>query len=492
MVEETTSAVRRPTFPPNPVHPAAIEQLSTSPAFEELFNDIVKTAPSPSGAELATFPRRPPGHRLYVWTSVAAVVVLGIVLPITLSRGGGGLTKVATTPFRAAKPFMPSGTLRPARSGQWQLVGAVLSGTWTQNSHGPPAGALTCGSTHACYVLSDKYASPNANAPLLSVSLYVTDDLGTTWSVLPVPKGFDPSSNLSCPDALTCAVGGALSGQPVFLLTIDGGSQWTITPLEGLSGELVRLACSSATSCHGVVGPNVNSLSNEAFVSTTDSFKRWQSSAYPAGDGIYNFACADAAHCLVIGSRSPGAPFNRRADFVRLTANGGATWKTGVLPKGFAGGEAVSCADAAHCLIAGLVQFANNTEDESPVISTSNGGLTWTLDSLPSDVRGPLLSGISCPSTTECWAAGSEELSDSVGAVTDTDSSVLLGTTNDGATWSKVTFTEPTGAPNAYGASYLLIGQVACPATNACIALGTTAQSSPTAPAYRFVSEPSP
>jgi photosystem II stability/assembly factor-like uncharacterized protein len=484
--------VRRPIFPPNPVHPAVIEQVNTSPAFDELFDDIVRTAPSPSGTELVAVPRRAPGHRLYMWAALAALVVLGIVLPIVLSSGGGALTRAVTTPFRASKPFMPSGTARPAPSGRWQLLGAVLSGSWTQNTHGPPDGALACGSTDACYVLSDKYASPNANAPLLSVSLFVTHDLGTTWSVLPMPKGFDPSSNLSCPDALSCGVGGVLSGQQVFLLTTDAGSQWTITPLKGLPGELVSLACSSATRCHGIVGPNALSLLNEAFVSTADSFKTWKSSAFPAVDGIYDLTCADAAHCLIIGSRSPGRAFDSRAEFVRLTSNSGATWKTGVLPKGFAGGEAVSCADAAHCLVAGLIQFDNNTEDESPVISTTNGGLTWTLDSLPSDVPGPQLSDISCPSTIECWAAGSEEVSESVGDVTAPDSSVLLGTTNGGATWSKVAFTVPTGAPNAYGLSYQSIGQVACPVTNACIALGTTVQSSPTAPVYRVVSQPSP
>jgi len=48
----------------------------------------------------------------------------------------------------------------------------------------------------------------------------------------------------------------------------------------------------------------------------------------------------------------------------------------------------------------------------------------------------------------------------------------------------------PSGAPNAYGQSYLSIGSISCPAANTCVALGAAAQSSPTAPVYSFVSAP--
>jgi photosystem II stability/assembly factor-like uncharacterized protein len=128
----------------------------------------------------------------------------------------------------------------------------------------------------------------------------------------------------------------------------------------------------------------------------------------------------------------------------------------------------------------------------SDIAATTDGGLTWKPEALPVNVPDPQLSGVSCASATECWASGSESVIQNVGGGTNDSSSVLLGTTNGGAAWSKVDFTVPAGAPNAYGQSYLSIGDIDCPAQGACIALGVVAQSSPTAPVYSLVSAPSP
>jgi hypothetical protein len=43
---------------------------------------------------------------------------------------------------------------------------------------------------------------------LLSVSLYVSTDLGSTWSELPVPSGFAPTSTIACSQAEVCSAGG--------------------------------------------------------------------------------------------------------------------------------------------------------------------------------------------------------------------------------------------------------------------------------------------
>ena len=61
---------------------------------------------------------------------------------------------------------------------------------------------------------------------------------------------------------------------------------------------------------------------------------------------------------------------------------------------------------------------------------------------------------------------------------------MLLGTTDGGSTWSKVTFSAPAGASNYDEQSYLSLGFITCPTANVCIANGTTAQGSPTAPIY--------
>jgi hypothetical protein len=68
---------------------------------------------------------------------------------------------------------------------------------------------------------------------------------------------------------------------------------------------------------------------------------------------------------------------------------------------------------------------------------------------------------------------------------------MVLGTTNGGLTWSRVTFRVPGTAPNFYGQSYLSIGSIDCPSAAVCVVLGVGAQCSPYIPTYSFTVPPS-
>jgi photosystem II stability/assembly factor-like uncharacterized protein len=120
----------------------------------------------------------------------------------------------------------------------------------------------------------------------------------------------------------------------------------------------------------------------------------------------------------------------------------------------------------------------------SDIVSTSDGGRTWTPELLPSDVPQPQLSGISCPSDTECWASGSSAISQKVGTADDGGSSVLLGTTDAGTTWSRVRFSVPSGATNYEGQAFESAAFISCPSADDCVANGAGAQSAPTAQIY--------
>lgn len=62
----------------------------------------------------------------------------------------------------------------------------------------------------------------------------------------------------------------------------------------------------------------------------------------------------------------------------------------------------------------------------------------------------------------------------------------MVGTTDGGVSWSKATFAIPAGALNYLGQAYLDIGDISCPATSSCLALGVAAQSAPSTPIYRY------
>jgi hypothetical protein len=102
------------------------------------------------------------------------------------------------------------------------------------------------------------------------------------------------------------------------------------------------------------------------------------------------------------------------------------------------------------------------------------------------------MSDVSCVRATVCWLAGEEAVPQQNGTGgTNGGSAVLLGTVNSGATWTKETFTIPAGAPEDVGQdSYMTIGQISCPTTSTCIALGVSDRGSATTPVNSYQSSP--
>jgi photosystem II stability/assembly factor-like uncharacterized protein len=110
-------------------------------------------------------------------------------------------------------------------------------------------------------------------------------------------------------------------------------------------------------------------------------------------------------------------------------------------PAGTGDLAAVSCADARHCWAVGRAATA--------IAATANGGLTWTAQHVDAGTA-PDLSGISCPTKSDCMAVGSS------GSVT--SAGIVLTTRDGGASWDEATV--PTGA---FG-----ISSVECAAVDDC------------------------
>jgi len=170
-----------------------------------------------------------------------------------------------------------------------------------------------------------------------------------------------------------------------------------------------------------------------------------------------------------------------------LTTDDGKHWSPGAFPRGFNVSLGLSCADALDCSVIGGIESSTSPILAPRLASTTNGGESWALDPIPTDVPGPTFVGLSCPSAEECWASGSESVSQQIGNTTDGDSSMLLGTTDGGATWSKVTFSVPQNAPTYEGQSFQSIGLISCATEHVCVAVGSTAQGSRSAPVYTLV-----
>ncbi len=395
--------------------------------------------------------------------------------------------------------------------------------------------------------MSGQYASPKAGSPLLSESLYASTDVGATWTQLPMPQGFAPTSPLACGGVSDCAAGGTDNGEPVLVTTNDGGHTFAITALPDGVGHLDTLSCPSSGFCAGLAASSeflAIGTTGATFLSTSDGGKTFSDRPILSGNSMGSLTCSSSIDCTAVGWDDASGS-NDATGVAAKTTDGGQKWIAGTLPAGFgiSSHAQLSCADALHCSVGGLIDIAVRnppqcasipqrqpivapnttttvTSPPSPAVqriaqiesaaatnenqkatngfscspsgqtlisdiaSTTDGGLSWTPDPLPADVPQPQVSGLSCPTDNQCWATGSEAVPVQLGNTFDGGSSMVLGTTNGGSSWSRVTFSVPAGAPNYDGQSYLSIGAIDCPSAGVCVALGVGAQSSPSVPTY--------
>ena len=533
----------------NPVDLAQVEQaLDHDPAFDELRRVITDTprGSSDDSVEAVTLPLRiRSSHRgpIAIITAVAvAALVLGLVV------FGGGTAKGPTNlRSQAGSPIHSTGKVQ---KGTWRLLDDAANGSWQQNTSGPPVGYLTCPNASTCYQMSGHYASAMGGAPLLSVSLYVSTDVGATWSEFPMPQGFSPTSPISCGGTTSCSAGGTYGGKSVLISTENGGQSFTVHPLPSGVGSLYSLACTSTNRCSGLAATSIYLAghSDATFLSTNDGGTSFTDSTIIPGDSMESLSCSSNVDCTVVGTSDALGSNQWTAGVTATTTDGGHTWIEGSLPGGFGISQysEVSCADAQHCSVTGNISItvpnppqcssspqpasgstttthpvspavqaiaqaeaaiasaANQTSAASgggyscspngttligDIASTVDGGQSWSPDPLPGDTPQPMFTGISCPSASECWAAGSDAVPQQIGNAHNGGSSMLLGTTNGGSSWSRVSFSIPTGAPNYDGQSFLSIGVITCPTTNVCVANGSTAQGSPTAPIYSLTQQ---
>jgi hypothetical protein len=481
-------------------------------------------------------------------STLASLVLLAGVLTAVLS-GGSGLTGPVHTPWSAARALPESGTHVKAPAGSFLLADFITSEGWQQNTTGPEPGNLTCPTSLTCYVTGDNATSSSgsptynsfyvSNDGALSWSVLpvpagvdfttalacanaegcaagatdkgqpvfiTTSDGGHSFTIDPLPSGDGTLYSLACPSTSFCAGLAATSVDPnnnpinaTFLSTTTDGANFIDSPLP-TGQSMTILACPTTNDCVAVGTSDalgIKDWTSGVVATTSDGGTTWTSGAFPAGFGIdylSGLACADAEHCSVVGNIAVTVKNPPQCSTIspRPPSSTTPSQSTPQSPavQAIARMESLWASESnAKEATEGSVECGPGSSFEtfvSDIATTSDGGLTWTPEALPSTAPSPQLNDITCASDTYCVVTGSAAIFQQFGNDGSNGGSAIVLVTNDGgANWRSVTFAVPSSVPSGVQIdAFMAVGQIQCPQVNDCVALGVSDQGSKTTPVY--------
>lgn len=380
------------------------------------------------------------------------------------------------------------------------LVESLTGGSWSASEAPAPAGALSwqlgnvaCVTTAFC-AATGTYAydllGSTATGSLLDTRS------GTTWTSaegplpangLPASGGYPHLVSVACPARGTCVAVGwyFVDGGSTRAGVIDTLSSGTWTTLEapvpgGTAGtltELAQVACPAAGSCTAVGVTTTAGGQQEGLVETLAG-GTWTPTVAPLPAGAAStptvaslnaVACPTTTSCEATGEYTDTddttaaliASFNG-SDWTSVPAPVPTPVLAAAVPLG-----GVACGAAGSCVLG-----ANGGVDDGSFLGTLSGG-TWRAEltpvppdgvAAPSSGLGPSVSGWACGAAGSCTTVG--WFSVPTGPITDAHGP-LVDTLFDGA-WQAGQAPLPANAAAAGG----LLQEVACPAADACTAVG--------------------
>jgi Bacterial Ig domain len=284
-----------------------------------------------------------------------------------------------------------------------------------------------------------------------------TADGGATWTQQTLPAATGSLGAISCASVSVCeALGNTSSGGSAIVGTTDGGATWLdqVVPSGFAAGD--GLVCSSDP-CGGMSCPSTSdctAVNGTSVIGTTNGGTNWTSESVSSGESLDAVACSSTTRCTAVGSTTTSDPSDPA---IVATSDGGATWTAETPPSGFSSPNGFStslvsvvCPSTTSCVALGDI-----VNTSLPIISTSDGGATWTMPGdIPESPHLYQLNQIACTSSTACMVVGEASVNDGPG--------VVEATSDGGATWAT------QSAPS----SSLEFKGIACPAAGACIAVG--------------------
>jgi hypothetical protein len=452
----------------------------------------VRKASTPASRRTAALRSRP--RRLFA--VAAAILLIASVSTIVSVQGSGN---------------MPSFTDSIARAFGVVNANAATSGGFSTEPATPQgSNRLTCPTSKVCYLESSNLVGGNDGSVVTKT--YKTIDGGTTWTSFAFPTAGSADTPFSCSSISVCSVGvmtspALASSTPdtgtiqSMLTTTDGGATWTshrvtINPVLGVNaaldaslvnvqGEWSQLQCFSASECIAMAlvpsdqpqepftNDSPEGVLRNVIMRTDDGGVTWASTVLPwssAADGSPGWSnaqtmmltCASAKNCLGLSTVFHSVVNNVQTSNVKVwqSSDGGATWQGSWAPAPAIAVDSTvgfTCATTLRCYA--TVQTGAAFPGQPEIMTTSDGGTTWTFDnpdavgSTGSNVE---LTTVSCATASTCWTAGEvrpEGAKDWQAA--------MWASSDSGGTWTAVPL------PSGLG----IIFQVVCNAPSSCLAI---------------------
>lgn len=357
-------------------------------------------------------------------------------------------------------------------SGMWRPMAQYWNGTsWSLDATSHPTGAtfalfegVAC--RIRCMAVGWYTDSGGSNKTLGAIR-----DL-TNWSQRPLPAPTstnDTLSGVACYATNSCfAVG---TGASIARVYAGGGSgEWTAnaTPQFGTSiySQLREISCRTVGTSTTCIAVGV--YKEKAGIEKSYAAEWWSGTGkwvvytvvLPAGSEstrLNDVSCPPGTNtCYAVGDYTIGgvrktyaASYNGGTWTLQSTPNSGST--SNVL-------NGVSCTSASACTAVGYIESTEFLKPSQPLVMRWNG-TSWTIQSisLPAG-SGGVLYGVSCTSATDCLAVGSYAEGFTLGGT--------YATKWNGSGWTTV------ASPRlAFTSSHF--EDVACTATNACVAVGS-------------------
>ena len=334
---------------------------------------------------------------------------------------------------------------------------------------------MACPSISFCFAVGNTYE--NGASGYANYRTLIERWNGSSWFIVNSPDGAKQDSHLakvSCPTSSLCfAVGydGPYTPNGHVLIERWNGSIWSIvdTPkISGAANSLLRdIACVSSSFCFAV-GQYVPPAGNGGGL-----IERWDGSSWTVMPDVHEgvlFAvgCATRTLCFAVGDHYVFGG-SGEVDHTLTERWDGALWKVveSPDPKSPSQLEGLTCISTSHCFASGYL--GNGQHPDAPMIEAWDGS-TWAIliAPQPSEQVDPAqiddrLISVSCASRSLCFSVGWHRWTPP-----GTIHSQTLVERWSGTSWTIVR--SPNGSPSP-GVNNGLEA-VACPNTSRCLAIG--------------------